>query len=312
MSRIPVLLTRFLIAIAVVLLIFGIIEWLVSPTLVVMAPLRHDQALYQWKVADTADASDGQVNWRYDMNYTLVDTNWREIHHDTNRTLATVPYPRITKSVNYTGLMDQQWFSQLQSFLNTCTDASPVAFVSANYAYREVLINWLISARIKVRGEPLENVLVGALDEPLHTLMLAKGIDSIYIEPDSILTEPDWVKPYSKLLIARITVLRLINLWGYDVTQFDTDAIVIKNPQPLYNVHFDSDIIGSTGLFPQELSRKWGFTLCMGMIVFRSTVKTGMSYSCYNSYYSPRMVLIFEYLDPLELLFLIRTILDPL
>ena len=170
-------------------------------------------------------------------------------------------------------ILRQNWTNQIQDFLRSCSKSSPVTVVAANYPYRDVVINWLIAARVKVEP-PLENILVISFDSPLHELLQRVGIKSVGVFLDSLFIGNFGV--YNKLLMARITILRLINYWGYDVAHYDTDAIILKNPLSLYNKHADSDVVGSTGTFPKELGKKWGFTLCMGAILFRSTPQTGI------------------------------------
>ena len=124
----------------------------------------------------------------------------------------------------------------------------------------------------------MKNILVISFDSPLHELLQRVGIESVLVPPESLASQYGMcvAHDFYKLLMARVTVLRLINYWGYDVAHYDTDAIILKNPLSLYNKHADSDVVGSTGVWPFELSKKWGFTLCMGTILFRSTLQIGI------------------------------------
>ena len=184
-----------------------------------------------------------------------------------------VPIPRPSKSVEY--ISNGPWTRRLQDILTYIdTDNGPVSVVAANYAYRDVLINWLITAKVKL-DDPLQNVIVLSLDLGTHKLMNKKGIASIYVPIESIMNITRVTKRYQAILIVRLTVLRMINYWGYDVAHYDADAIVLKNPQSLYKQYAGSDVVGSTGIHPKELSNEWGFTLCMGAIMFRSTQQTG-------------------------------------
>lgn len=80
---------------------------------------------------------------------------------------------------------------------------------------------------------------------------------------------------YSYVWIIRMVVYRLINYFGYDVVSYDTDAIPLRNLQPVFDKYRDHDIIGSAGHFPFHLGRAWGFTLCMGVVRFKSNANTG-------------------------------------
>ena len=183
---------------------------------------------------------------------------------------STMPFKKFTLPA--AEILRQNWTNQIQDFLRSCSRSSPVTVVAANYLYRDVVINWLIAARVKVEP-PLENILVVSFDSPLQELMQHVGIQSVGVFFDSLFSNGQY--SYKKLLMARVIIVRLINYWGYDVAHYDTDAIVLKNPLPLFNKHADSDVVGSTGTFPFDLGKKWGFTLCMGMIFFRCTPQTG-------------------------------------
>ena len=72
-----------------------------------------------------------------------------------------------------------------------------------------------------------------------------------------------------------MTILRLINHYGYTVVNYDCDAILLKNPQPIFDGHKDADIIGTFGKGPGQLYVKWGITLNTGVMVLRSSEKIG-------------------------------------
>ena len=211
--------------------------------------------------------SDQDIDIYMDLNYSYTD------HRHRISLESTMPFPKETKPAEE--ILRQNWTNQIQDFLRNCSRSSPVTVVAANYPYRDVVINWLIAARVKVEP-PLENILVVSFDSPLQELLQRVGIESVQVPPESVLINSAYVNAYDKLLVARVIVLRLINYWGYDVAHYDTDAIILKNPLSLYNKHADSDVVGSTGTWPFELGKKWGFTLCMGVILFRSTPQTGL------------------------------------
>jgi len=109
--------------------------------------------------------------------------------------------------------------------------------------------------------------------------MEKKGIVSLYIPPESIVeqseTETDAI--LRDVEIIRVTVMRLLNHWGFDVVIYDGDAIILKNPEPVYSRYRDSDLVGTFGgTWPQTLYKQWGVTVCHGTVVFRSTSRTGI------------------------------------
>ena len=92
--------------------------------------------------------------------------------------LATLPLDRIL----HTG-----WLQALKKFLHTLKpDSGPVTIVSSDYKYREILLNWLISALVQV-DRPLSNVLVLSLDSSLHALLQGKGFACIHVPLEQLL-----------------------------------------------------------------------------------------------------------------------------
>ena len=69
-------------------------------------------------------------------------------------------------------------------------------------------------------------------------------------------------------------VYRLLNHWGYDVVNYDTDAILLRDMSPL--LHSGDDIVGTFGRFPTDLTKQWGITLCTALLVVRSSRTTGI------------------------------------
>ena len=189
----------------------------------------------------------------------------------------------------YQIIMEAPWVAKLQDLLkkvqHPITDGiyssmhkylpsqNQVTVVVSNSNYTLSLINWLVSACIKT-DPPLENVIVISLDKSLQTLLDSKGLMSLYVEPMTV-TSGHMHTMSSHIWITRCAIYRLLNHWGYDVIAYDTDAIVLKNLQPILDTHLGSDIVASSGTYPFQLGRKWGLTVCMGVIVIRSTRSTG-------------------------------------
>ena len=84
-------------------------------------------------------------------------------------------------------------------------------------------------------------------------------------------------KRLSYIWVTRLVVYRLINYFGHDVMGYDSDTLILRNPEGLLKdlEHKNSDIIGSAGKFPWTLWHARGFTVCMGVVLFRSTSRTG-------------------------------------
>ena len=71
--------------------------------------------------------------------------------------------------------------------------------------------------------------------------------------------------------------MRIINRLGYDCAMYDIDAIILRNPQPLYDMWDGVDIVGSRRELPKELWRRWGVAICIGAVFIRSNTRTGES-----------------------------------
>lgn len=195
------------------------------------------------------------------------------------------PFPaRILKPPRK--LLDAPWVEPLRMFLCKRPSSSTINVVVADSKYSAPVINWLVSALVKA-DPPLENVLVIALDRGLHTFLHSKGLVSLQVDPHTVIQPGDHeqMKKYrvGHIWIIRCIIFRLLNYWGYSVATYDTDALVLKNTQRLFDAYPDSDIIGSSGTWPKELGKDWGVTLCMGFSFFRSTKYTGKQHMSYLS-----------------------------
>ena len=190
----------------------------------------------------------------------------------------TFPHPQVFKPVGM--VLSSSWVQQLKSYLLSVTPARQVTITVASYDFAANLLNWLISAQ--VTSPPLENILVISFDEPLHKMLIRRKISSLFVPYSSVLRSPKSLG-VQKIWMTRMAVIRLINHWGFHVAQFDTDAIILRNPQPLFDRFPNFDVVGSRAKLPFELGKgQWGFTVCMGVILFRSTPRTGGSSECYS------------------------------
>ena len=89
------------------------------------------------------------------------------------------------------------------------------------------------------------------------------------------------IQVFSQVHLVRLAVLRLINHYGYDVVNYDCDAIPLKNLGPVFNKYKDADIVGTFGKGPSILYEKWGVTLNVGVMLLQSNSRTGNYYCCY-------------------------------
>ena len=188
-----------------------------------------------------------------------------------------MPCPQIFHPVEK--ILTADWMGPLLKFLSALP-SKQVVLVTANAKYKQILLNWIISATV-VANPPMENLLVLALDQELHDLLQERQIASIYVPTSSLLDNflryatEKFNQVFQHVVMVRLAFLRLLNWFGFDVASFDTDAIILKNPLPLFENH-TTDIVASIGLpWPPVLFKKWNFTLCSGTIFFRSNKRIG-------------------------------------
>jgi hypothetical protein len=197
-----------------------------------------------------------------------------------------LPNPQITLPIS--DIDNSQWMASLRNHLSKLSGRKIINLVTSNTLYQDVLLNWLISATVRSRLE-LDSILVVAMDGSLDTRLRSHGIPCVYVPLLRLVhKDTNFTKPFEKVMMLRLSVMRIISHWGFDVHNYDTDAVLLRNPQPLYNRFIDSDIIGSVGRIPDHLMMKWGITICIGVVIIRSNHLTeqywqAMSGACVSS-----------------------------
>jgi hypothetical protein len=204
----------------------------------------------------------------------------------------TLPVPPITLPPKE--LLQQQWVSELQQILLKIPRGlqAPVSVISVDYKFRKVLINLLIAAMTQAHP-PLTSIIVFSIDESICKLLRQRSINCIFVAPKDFLTQTAvshliYTKnvAFSEVTVLRLTAMRLMNHWGYDTANYDTDAIVLKNPEYLYLKYSKSHLIGSHASFPRELGRIWGTTVCCGLFMTKNSPYTGIASYLYMAMYS--------------------------
>ena len=209
-------------------------------------------------------------------------TNITEMYENSLQSLSIPEYdtmPFFSHLKKRELLVKTEWISELYTFLQTLDKSvSPhVNLVFGDYNHRHLVMNW-ITAALKILQPPLHSVMVLSLHHSLCDYLKARTLPltCITVTPDSLYTFPksDEVH-YGRGLMVRFPVFRLINYWGYDVAAYDCDAVLLRNPQVLYNEWQQVDVFSSSGMFPFDVSRSWGFTLCGGTLLFRASPAAG-------------------------------------
>ena len=182
-------------------------------------------------------------------------------------------------------LRNVRWVTELQNHLLTLNkNVSPqLNMVFGDHLHRHLVLNWIYGALVGLKT-PLTSVLVLSLDQLLCDIVDSRAGTlpvSCIIAPFETVMDFDHNSEWLSRLMVRLLVLRLINHWGYDVASYDSDAVILKNPQDLYDQHLDTDLVASASIWPVNIAMEWGFTLCAGAILLKASTAMGMVF--YNT-----------------------------
>ena len=220
-----------------------------------------------------------------DLSYGLKVSLQKQRRHVSFPEPDTLPYRKWRKSTEDRDTT-QTWAVALRDYLSMLDkDISPhVNLVLGDYKHRMLVLNWVVAAAVKLEP-PLHNILVISLQQGLCDFLAnstyishLSNITCIVVPVDTIFSSKSNDDGWLKSLMVRPVVLRLINYWGYDVATYDSDAVVLKNPQELYKRH-PHDILSSANIWPEYQAKPWGFTLCAGVMVLRASSATGIYYT---------------------------------
>ena len=184
----------------------------------------------------------------------------------------TFPLSQFTSS----NVLQSDWVDIIQNYLSGLK-SKQVSVVTANVEDSLTVINWLISAHIVAR-RPLENVLVLSLSKKLYDFFRRKEIPVMFVDPHSVLSNQTSmnISATSQEHIVHLTFIRLINHWGFHVAWYNANAVVLNNPQPLFDRYPYAQLIGSEGHEPRTLYSSWGRTLStQGVLLMRSSYEMG-------------------------------------
>ena len=190
----------------------------------------------------------------------------KEIYQDT----SFWPSPKSVKKD--TGL---RWVKDTLKVLGNWKSGGQITLLLANSAVADLLLNWLIIATMR-KSVNLDSILVIAMDKTILDMMHEKGIKTVLIPDNEWLSKRLRFRSIRGLI--RLCATRLLNYLGYDVLMFDIDALPLKSLQPLFDQYSSSTLVGSMGIFPVPLNKKWNAsTLCTGVLLIRSGKNAGKS-----------------------------------
>ena len=177
-------------------------------------------------------------------------------------------------------ILNLPWVKQLQRMLShiSTTHNPQVNLVVADEKSIELLLNWMIAALVRL-DDPLRNVIVLGIDVGVCELLDNWNIACVFSDPTTFLQPNDKFVRFLPVYWApqtRLLAARLVNFWGYSFATYDTDAVLLRNPQPLYNAHRGPNIIAGAGdHWPRWARQEWGFAVCLGAMLIRNGPNTG-------------------------------------
>ncbi len=185
------------------------------------------------------------------------------------------PQPRVMAPLQT--IKNSKWMSRLCEYLNSVSQSvKQIYLLTSNFKYVDVLLNWLISAVVR-NSIPIKNILILSMDYQVHTVLQSRNFCSLLVPTSSLFSDQyKFAHPFDGVMMLRLALMRIINHFGYDVIMYDTDAVMLRNPQPLFDELSNEDIIGSVGTIPTDLFVDWNVTICIGVVLVRSTVRTGI------------------------------------
>ena len=189
------------------------------------------------------------------------------------------PYPNLTFTASK--MLRSPWVVNMKRKLDEAKLSKQLTFVMVSPDYFSMLLNWMVHAKLHA-ASVLNNLIVVCADEKSHNTLTKKGVLSVVIKTtDVVKRQLDIDEPiFHARVVVRLTVLRLLNYWGFDVFQMDIDALLVNNIQPIFEHFSDADIIASivekSNCVPSAAFKAWKFCICTGAVLIRSNPNTGI------------------------------------
>jgi len=153
---------------------------------------------------------------------------------------------------------------------------SQITLLMCSEQYLGVLINWLAYTALQ-ELLTIKDTVILSLDNTTHQTLRHKGFQSVFVPKDYIIQPNSSINHLLTAWVTRLTVIHVLNSWNFSVLVIDSDAMILKDMRPLFELFKTADIVASSGVYPFELNKMWKRpTLCMGVSLFKSTKATGM------------------------------------
>jgi hypothetical protein len=152
--------------------------------------------------------------------------------------------------------------TQLVEAVRGRTGRGGVIIAFADFRYVDVLMNWLVALALN----RIENYLVIALDRQLYDFLRKHGVPVALSELHG---------DFAALWVRRIEIFAALCAAGIDFVHSDVDAVWMRDPREAYLDDRDADLVISQGtVWPPDCHQQFGFVLCCGLFMLRSTART--------------------------------------
>ena len=153
-----------------------------------------------------------------------------------------------------------------------------IVIVITSDKYLAVLLNWLLFFHELCPDQ--SSLYFMCTDKQAEPSMRKVGLECHYAHTLHLNGPvPFTANSNNKLWLVRARLAKTLLDQGFDVLMSDADALWLQNPFDELERFSSSDIIASRGLFPEDASRIYGATLCMGFIYIKSTRRTQIFYA---------------------------------
>ena len=160
-----------------------------------------------------------------------------------------------------------------------------VVVVCVSLDYTGVFLNWALHYQQAVKGKSRQELYIVCLDRRVKVVLAKldyfcaeerplKPLETLTLGAGDRAPTAEWQKKHLIWQYRTSVVSRLLQK-GHDVIMSDVDGVWLRDP--LADILADTSpqaarahIIATRGMFPEEVSAKWGATVCMGLAYVRS------------------------------------------
>lgn len=156
-------------------------------------------------------------------------------------------------------------------------DHSNVVFTVLNWDYIQIGRLWVQF----MRKAGVSNFFVVCTDEECERVLKSEGVSTLLVTPENeksrdalTLKGSTFANDYAVFVVSlKFQIMaRLLEL-GWDAVFSDVDALWLKNPLKYFS-KVGADIMFQPASFPDSVKKKWGFTVCTGLLSVKTSSQT--------------------------------------